>query len=144
MNSQIGFMEQELDTLIEDYLDGRMDGPARQRFERRMETDPSIRQKVYSATRSLELIQEALGWATPGEEFDSKVTSRIQEITSGALEAVTNPQERTLTKDDPEARLLGDPAGDLEKRRLLWIAIATSLLFAAAVCVIVYFIVHGK
>jgi anti-sigma-K factor RskA len=137
-------MEQELDILIEDYLDGRMDGAARQRFERRMETDPTIREKVYSATRSLELIQEALGWATPGEEFDSKVTSRIQEITSGALQPITPSSERALTRDDPEARLLGDPAADREKRRLLWIAIATSIIFAAAICAIVYFITHGK
>src|SRR5471030_1474129 len=108
-------MEQELDILIEDYLDGRMDGAARQRFERRMETDPTIRQQVYSATRSLELIQEALGWATPGEEFDSKVTSRIQEITSGALEPIKHDGSRQLTRDDPEARLLGDPAADREK-----------------------------
>ena len=136
-------MEQELDILIEDYLDGRMDGPARQRFERRMETDPTIREKVYSATRSLEMIQEALGWATPGEEFDSKVTSRIQEITSGALLPIQHPSGRNLTESDPEARLLSDPAADGERRRLLWIAVATSLIFAAAVCAIVYFITHG-
>lgn len=137
-------MEQELDILIEDYLEGRMDGPARQRFERRMETDPTIREKVYSATRSLEMIQEALGWATPGEEFDSKVTSRIQEITSGALDPIKPSSERALTQDDPEARLLGDPAADLEKRRLLWIAIATSVVFIGAICVLVYFVTHGK
>jgi hypothetical protein len=137
-------MEQELETLIDDYLDGRMDGPSRQRFERRMETDPEIRQKVYSATRSLEMIQSALDWATPGEEFDSKVTSRIQEITSGALPPVSDPSERTLTRDDPEARLLHDPAADREKRRLLIIAVLTSLFFAAAICAIVYFIAHGK
>ncbi|MEI6235251.1 MAG: hypothetical protein WCT04_19505 [Planctomycetota bacterium] len=137
-------MEQELDILIEDYLDGRMDGPARQRFERRMETDPTIREKVYSATRSLELIQEALGWATPGEEFDSKVTSRILEITSGALEPITHDANRQLTSDDPEARLLGDPAADDEKRRLMWIAAATAILFTGAVCAIVYFISQGK
>ncbi len=137
-------MEHELETQIDDYLDGRMDGPARVRFERRMETDPAIRQRVYSATRSLEMIQEALGWATPGEEFDSKVTSRIQEITSGALEPVLNADERELTQDDPEARLLTDPAADREKRRLLWIAVITSVVFAAAVCAIVYFISSGK
>src|SRR5689334_2133072 len=101
-------MEPELETQIDEYLDGRMDGPSRHRFERRMETDPEIRQKVYTATRSVELIQEALGWATPGEEFDSKVTSRIQEITSGALQPVLNADERELTQDDPEARLLTD------------------------------------
>ncbi len=137
-------MEQELDILIEDYLDGRMDGPARQRFERRMETDPNIREKVYSATRSLEMIQEALGWATPGEEFDSKVTSRIQEITSAGLDPIKPNSERALTQDDPEARLLGDPAADQEKRRLLWIALATSVLFIGAICVLVYFVTHGK
>src|SRR5256885_14025995 len=120
-------MEQELETLIDDYLDGRMDGPARQRFERRMETDPEIRQKVYSATRSLELIQNALDWATPGDEFDSKVTSRIQEITSGALQPVMAANERELTHDDPEARLLGDPAADREKKRLLLIAVITAV-----------------
>ncbi|HLX63414.1 MAG TPA: hypothetical protein VKX17_19240 [Planctomycetota bacterium] len=137
-------MEQELETQIDDYLDGRMDGPERQRFERRMETDPEIRQKVYSATRSLEMIQDALGWATPGEEFDSKVTSRIQEITSGALQPVTDASERSLTHDDPEARLLTDPAADREKWRLVIIAVITALIFVAVVCAVVHFLIHGK
>jgi anti-sigma factor RsiW len=45
-------MERELEVLIDDYLDGRMSGLDRERFERRMETDPSVRARVVDATRS--------------------------------------------------------------------------------------------
>lgn len=137
-------MEQELETLIDEYLDGRMDGPARQRFERRMETDPQVRERVYSATRSVELIQQALNWATPDEEFDSKVTSRIQAISQSDLPPVDENGERSLTRDDPEARLLTDPAADVEKKRLMLIAVVTAVVFAVAVCVIVYLINRGR
>jgi anti-sigma-K factor RskA len=135
-------MERELEVLIDDYLDGRMSGLDRERFERRMETDPSVRARVVDATRSLELIQQALDWVTPNEEFDSKVTSRISEITSGKLPAVGSADERSLTRDDPEARLLADPAATREKRRLVLIALATAAIFTATVCLLVYLIMH--
>ena len=137
-------MEQELEILIDEYLDGRMDGPARQRFERRMETDPQIREKVSSATRSVELIQQALSWATPDEQFDSKVTSRIQAISQSDLTPVGGNSDGSLKRNDPEARLLTDPAAEREKRRLLTVALITAAVFAATVCAIVYFILHGK
>ena len=52
-------MEQELEGLIDDYLDGRMDGPERQRFERRMETDPEIRLGLLAKDHGQRLIEAA-------------------------------------------------------------------------------------
>src|SRR5262249_45299385 len=111
-------------------------------FERRMETDPEVRERVNSATRSIELIQNALNWATPDTEFDTKVTSRIQEISQSKMQPVEAGVERNLTQNDPKARLLTDQAGDREKRRLLWIALSTALVFAVAVYLIVHFVIH--
>lgn len=133
-------IDPELEVLIDNYLDGRMDGYERTRFERRMETDPELRERVNSATRSVELVQQALNWATPTDEFDTKVNIRVQEISQSKINPAEPGVERNLTKDDPEARLLQDPSSDRDNRRMIWIALATALAFAGAICAIIFII----
>lgn len=134
-------IDPELEVLIDSYLDGRMDGYERARFERRMETDPELRERVNSATRSVELVQQALNWANPDTEFETKVSERVQEISQSKINPV-EAGERNLTKDDPEARLLHDPASDRDNRRMIWIGLGTALAFAGAVYAIIYIISH--
>ena len=67
---------EELELLIDDYLDGRMDPAVRARFEERIKKEPALRDKVMSATQSVEMVQQALGWVTPGDEFDEGSAAR--------------------------------------------------------------------
>ena len=72
---------EEIDLLIEDYLDGRMEGFQRTRFEERMKQDPELHRRVLSATQSVAMVQQALGWVTPGDNFENEVTNKIVSIT---------------------------------------------------------------
>src|SRR5438876_1783966 len=50
----------DLDEALSLYLDGRLEGPAREEFERQMEADPSLRQAVeFHRGLSLEFHEEA-------------------------------------------------------------------------------------
>jgi anti-sigma factor RsiW len=131
---------EELELLIDEYLDGRMDPSVRNRFEDRMSKDPELRGRVMSATHSVKLVQQALGWVTPGEDFDDKVSSKIIEITNSGrnLRPPVAAGEQALTSKDPDARLLGDPEAAREKRRLIMLAIAAVAAFALAALAIVY------
>jgi anti-sigma factor RsiW len=136
-------MSEDLDLLIDEYLDGRMDPPARARFEARMQADPELRGKVMSTTRSVQLVQQALGWVTPGEQFDEQVNSKIISITQSGqnLRPVQPDGSRAA---HAQADMLADEA-QAESRRLLLIAVIAAVAFAAAVCVGVYAILHlGK
>ena len=55
---------EDLELLIDDYLDDRMAPEQRVSFEERMGKDPELRSRVNSATRSVDLVQQALGWVT--------------------------------------------------------------------------------
>lgn len=131
---------EELELLIEDYLDGRMTAVERDRFEARMQRDPALRNKVLSATHSVELVQQALGWVTPGEEFDSKISSQIVVLTQSghSFQPVAAAQPGLLTQADPDAKLLADPEAAREKKRLVLLCVAAAILFAIAAAVVVY------
>ena len=131
---------EELELLIDDYLDGRMDPSRRNQFEERMKQDPELRGEVMSATHSVEMVQQALGWVTPGEEFDDKVESKIIEISQSGrnLKPPVPASDRSLTSHDPDAKLLGDPEAARETQRLLLLAVAAAVLLGLAALAIVY------
>jgi anti-sigma factor RsiW len=128
---------EQLDLMIDAYLDGRMEPAARARFEERMKNDPALREKVLSATHSLEMVQKALGWVTPGNEFEAKVSSKIVALTQSGHNLQPATASRSLTRGDPDAQFLADPAAAREKWRLLILAILAALVLSGAVALIV-------
>ena len=142
---------EEIDLLIDDYLDGRMEGFQRAKFEERMKQDPELHRRVLSATQSVAMVQQALGWVTPGDNFEDEVTNKIVSITQsgqhirpmGLSAGPNNGLEGNLTKEDPDAKLLGDPDAARENRRLIVLGAVAVLLFAAAMAAIVYSVSQG-
>ena len=134
-------MEEDLDLLIDDYLDGRMAPDQRATFERRMNADAELRGKVMSTTRSVELVQHALGWVTPGEDFDNKVNSKIISITQSGQNLKPVQREHAGEGAGPAAAP-SEPDAARETRRLLIIAVIAAVLFGLAVCAGVYAINH--
>ena len=130
---------EDIDLLIDDYLDGRMDQAVRTRFEERIKKDSALRDKVMSATHSVDLVQQALGWVTPGDEFDEGVSKKIITITQSGqnLQPPVNASERSLTSGDPDAKLLADPEAAREKWRLIFLSLVAALVFLIAVAVII-------
>ena len=136
---------EDVEVLIDDYLDGRMEPSRRKAFEERMSKDPVLRGKVMSATQSVEMVQQALGWVTPGEEFDDKVNSKIINLTqSGNLVPAVAANARSLTSNDPDAKLLGDPDASRESRRLAVLGVIAAIIFALAAGVILYVASHSQ
>jgi hypothetical protein len=136
---------EDVDLMIDDYLDGRMDVTARVQFEERMNRDPQLRNKVLSATQSVSMVQQALGWMTPGEEFDEQVQGKITSITQSGLNfhPAGIASDRNLTSDDPDAKLLADPEASREKQRLIILTIVAVVLFVLATLAIGYSITQG-
>ncbi|HYG73382.1 MAG TPA: hypothetical protein VEK08_00010 [Planctomycetota bacterium] len=136
---------EDIDMLIDDYLDGRMPPDQRARFEERISRDPNLRSKINSATRSVDLVQQALGWVTPGEDFDEKVNSKIVSITQSGqnLRPFVPLSDRSLTSEDPDASLLGDPEAARERQRLTIIGIIAAILFLIAAVTITVSIARG-
>jgi len=126
---------EELDVLIDDYLDGRMDLDQRVQFEERMSRDPQLRHKVLSATQSVNMVQQALGWVTPSEDFDSKVSNKITSISQSGFNfkpAGAKAPDKELTAKDVDAKLLADPDAARENKRLLIIGVVAVVIFAIA------------
>lgn len=136
---------EDLDELIDAYLDGRMAPEDRVRFEERVTKDSELRNRVNSATRSVGLVQQALGWMTPGDDFEEKVTTRIVSITQSGqnLQPYFGTTSRSLTTEDPDAQLLADPEAAKERRRLVILAIVAAALFVLAAAAIGYSIAGG-
>ena len=133
---------EDLDFVIETYLDGRMDDAQRLRFEARMSSDSKLHAQVVSATHSVALVQQALGWLTPGDEFDDLVSSKIISITQSGISPVISGGGG-LTRHDPDAKLLADPEAAREKQRLIMLGVIAGLLFVLAASAIVYSIIQG-
>jgi hypothetical protein len=131
-------IEDDPDLLIEEYLDNRMSPEKRKRFEERLNNDNGLRLRLNSTTKSLQLAEQALGWVTPGEEFDEKINTKIVSITQSGqhLQPAVPSSERSLTSNDPDAKLLADPEAVREKQRLVFIAVIAAILFIVAVVVI--------
>ncbi|MCY3017787.1 MAG: hypothetical protein NTW87_01980 [Planctomycetota bacterium] len=136
---------EDLDVLVDEYLDGRMPPAEKARFEERVARDPALQHRLNSATRSVEMVQQALGWVTPGEDFEERVNTKIVSITQSGqnLPPYMGASGRSLTSEDPDAKLLGDPEAARERRRLIIIAIVAAVLFALAACAIGYSIAQG-
>jgi len=127
------------ESLVDDYVDGRMDESQRQQFEEQLRQDPELRRQVRSTTQSLELFRSVVNPGEAGTEFESQVSNKIIQITQ------SNPGLRPvqgrrvagqLTAADPEARLLMDPDAAREKQRLMLIALLAGVFFVAAVALI--------
>ena len=136
---------EDIDLLVEEYLDGRLEGLQRVKFEERMKNDPELHRRVMSATQSVAMVQQALGWVTPGDSFEDEVTSKIISITQSGqhIRPLAAVGDGSLTKDDPDAKLLGDPDAAHENRRLIILGVVAVVLFAAAMAAIVYSVSQG-
>jgi anti-sigma factor RsiW len=136
---------EDLDLLIDNYLDDRMPPHERANFEDRLSRDPELRSKVNSATRSVDMVQQALGWVTPGDDFDEQVNSKIISITQSGqnLRPFVPSNERSLTSADPDAKLLADPEAVKERQRLLVIGVAAGVIFLLAAMAIGFAIAKG-
>jgi len=136
---------QDVELLIEDYLDERMTPEQRVRFEERVRHDPELRNRLDSATRSVALVQQALGWVTPGDDFEEKVNTKIVSVTQSwqNLQPYLGTDSRGLTSGDADAQLLADPEAAREKRRLVILAVVAALLFLLAASAIGYSIALG-
>jgi anti-sigma factor RsiW len=129
---------EDLDLLIEQYMDGQMDPRARAAFEERLRKDPELSKRVNDQTRSMEMIQDALGALTPSEEFDTRVNSKIISITQSRMQPAAAASGRPLSGQDPDSKLLGDPEATREKKRLIAIAAIVLLVFAVAATAVIY------
>lgn len=136
---------EDIELLIDEYLDGRMEPELRARFEERIRKDPELRSRLDSATRSVDLVQQALGWLTPGDDFEERVNTKIVSITQSGqnLRPYLGSSSRSLTSEDPDAQLLADPEASREKRRLVALAVVAAVLFLLAASVIGYSIATG-
>ncbi len=136
----------DLDPLIEDYLNGNIDRSNRELIEQRMATDSTFRQKVQTASQSLEWVRKMLAPVDPGADFEEKVSSKILAITQSNPKIAPQPLARhagRLTADDPDAQLLGDPQAEREQQRLWVLAGAAALLMALSAAVL-FFIFAGR
>ena len=135
----------DIDQLIDDYLDGRLEGRQREQFEERMKLDPELRRRVLSATQSVALVQQALGWVTPSDNFEEEVNSKIINITTSGqhIRPLAVVGDGALTREDPDAKLLGDPDAARENRRLVVLGVVAVVLFALAMAAIVYSVSQG-
>ena len=129
----------DMDALIEDYLEGRLRGTEKDRFEAKLRGDKDFRARVETTTRSIELVRSALVKVDPGGNFEDEVSSKILSITQ------SNPNLRPFrasdaglpaVKDgpgDPDRKLFKDPQADQEQKRLMGLAVIAAILFAAGV-----------
>lgn len=134
----------DLDIQIEEYLEGRMDGPRKAQFEARLKTDPELRRQVETTNNSINLVREALVKIEPSKDFEEKVSSQIISITQ------SNPNLRLakasggkLSAADPDAKLILDPVAEKERKRLVILAVVAAVFFAAAIAVIIRAITAG-
>ncbi len=138
--------EQKTELQINDYLEGRLSGTDRERFEARMKENEELRRKVETTTQSVELLRRTLTKLEPGSDFEDRVSSQIIQITQSnqMLPAFANEKGKgklenrqgPLTASDPDAGLLDDPEAVREKRRLMILAAVSAVLFAGAIITI--------
>ena len=135
----------DLDIQIEEYLEGRMDAPRRAQFEARMQKDPDLRRQVETTTNSIKMVREALVKVDPAGDFEEKVSSQIVSITQSNpnLRAVKGSGSGKLSAQDPDAKLILDPEAEMERKRLVVLAIIAGIFFAAAIAVIIRAVVMG-
>src|ERR1041384_3747832 len=138
-------MSEDLEQLIDAYLDGRMEPAQKEGFEARMNSDPALKERVTSATRSVELVQQALGWVTPDDSFDKNINTKIVSLTQSQdnLRVPSHSSDGNLTSRDPDSKLLHDPTAAREQTRLGILAMGAGVLFLLAAAAIAYSIVEG-
>jgi anti-sigma factor RsiW len=136
---------QDIDLLIDAYLDGRLSPEERARFDEHVKNDPELKNKLDSATRSVDLVKQALGWVAPREDFEEKVNTKIVSVTQSwqNLQPYAGSSGQGLTSEDSDAQLLADPEAAREKRRLIVLAVIAVLFFLLAAFAIGYSITTG-
>jgi anti-sigma factor RsiW len=134
---------EDLDILIEQYMDGQMEPAARVAFEERLRKDAALRQRVNDQTRSMDMIKDALVAVTPSDEFDTRVNSKIISITQSKMQPAAPSNPNPLTSQDADARLLGEPDESKEKKRLIAIAGIVLVIFLLGAVVVGYSMIKG-
>lgn len=130
---------EDMEVIIEEYLDGRLDDRRRSMLEERMKNDAGLRKRVETATHSFDLIRSALIKVDPGNDFEDKVSSQIISITQSnqSIRPAIGGHGGKLTAKDPDAKLIHDPEARKEQQRLMVLAGAAAVIFAIAVALIV-------
>jgi anti-sigma factor RsiW len=128
--------------LIEDYLEGRLQGARRDQFEAQLRTDPELRRKVQTTTGSIDMVRKLLVPVDPGPEFEEKVSSQIVSITQSNPKLQGQRRPGNLTPDDPDAKLLHDPQAVRERRRMVMLAVLAGALFLLAATGIAIALLH--
>ncbi|MCZ7648486.1 MAG: hypothetical protein M5U26_25035 [Planctomycetota bacterium] len=129
----------DLELLIEEYVEGRLDGEALHSFEARLEKDAELRKRVQTTTQSIELLRKVLTRVDPGPGFEGKVNTQIISITQSnpGLIPARRGKRTSLTSDDSDAKLIVDPSARKERKRLMALAAVAAILFALAAALIV-------
>jgi anti-sigma factor RsiW len=132
----------DFELMIEDYIEGRLQGPRRAEFEAQLKTDPELRRKVQTTTGSIAMVRALLAPVEPGPDFEDKVSSKIISITQSNPKLRAERHPGRLTADDPDARLIHDPRAAREHRRMVILAVAAAALFLLAATVILVAFLH--
>ncbi|MCX7806206.1 MAG: zf-HC2 domain-containing protein, partial [Planctomycetota bacterium] len=128
-----------MDELMESYVDRRLPPDLSAEVNGHLRSCDSCRRKVEAAAKSLGMIRDALGWVTPGEEFDSKITRRVIELPP--------PSRHAAAVRDGSAAAAGGYAGPdgiaaesggPGRSRLIALAAGAAILFALAVLAIIW------
>ena len=137
---------EDLEVMIDEYLDGRLEGHRREQFEARLRVDGEFRKKVDTATQSIEMLRKTLAKVEPGEDFEEKVTGQIISITQSnqSLRPAAPGRYTKLTAKDPDAKLIHDPGATAESRRLMLLAGIAAVVFALAVATIALVFVRSQ
>jgi anti-sigma-K factor RskA len=126
----------DLELMIEDYIEGRLQGSRRAEFEAQLRTDSELRRKVQTTTGSIRMVRSLLVPVEPGPEFEEKVSSQIISITQSNPKLRAERHAGRLTADDPDARFIHDPQAARERRRMVILAVVAAALFLLAATVI--------
>lgn len=107
----------DIDMLVDEYITSALDDETRALFEAHVENCAVCRKRVQTATHSVELVREALGWVTPSEDFERRVSTHLR-LAVPVRKAAQEP-------------LLEEPESD-EKKRLRLLGLTALLVIAAA------------
>jgi anti-sigma factor RsiW len=132
----------EIELMIEEYIEGRLEGPRRAEFEAQLRTDPELRRKVQTTSGSIQMVRSLLVPVEPGADFEEKVSSQIISITQSNPKLRAERSPGRLTADDPDARLIHDPQAVRERRRMLILAAVAAGLFLLAATIILVALLH--
>lgn len=142
----MGQTVKDLEVMLDEYLDGRLEGARREQFDACLRADAGFRKQVETAVQSIEMLRKTLAKVEPGEDFEEKVTGQIISITQSnqSLRPAAPGRYTKLTAQDPDAKLIHDPGATAEHRRLMLLAGLAAVVFALAVATIAVVFVRNQ